>query len=287
MCGSKRFEILGERLNRRQGTNPRTAIGLGTGVKRCLDCRLVYTDPRPVPASLDDHYDVDPAEYWSKESLAPPGPEVFRSQIATARRLLGEPERMKALDVGAGTGVAMQALQRAGMDAWGLEPSAHFREVAIRRGLPGDRLIHSPIETAEWEENFFDFITLHAVVEHLQEPARAIERTMRWLKPGGVLHAEVPSSDWLMSKLANLFFRMRGTNYVTNTSPLHPPYHLYEFTRRSFEAHAARKGHEVVESQIDVCTVRGLPRPLHGVFRWLMGSTGTGLQLTIWLRRPV
>jgi SAM-dependent methyltransferase len=283
MCGGGRLRAVGQRLRGSTGRNPRAATGLATGVKRCLDCGLVFSDPRPVPADLSDHYGVEAVDYFSADQLdAPPG--YMQTEIATARRLLGAGP-IKALDVGAGSGNAMLALEAAGFEAWGVEPGVHFRDFAIRRGIRPERIVQATIETADLPPASFDFVSLHAVLEHLQEPAEAIERGMTWLRPGGVLHVEVPSSDWLLAKFANLFFRMRGTNYVTNTSPLHSPYHLYEFTRRSFEAHAARAGYEVAEAKYYVCAVLGMPRLLHAPLTWLMQRTDTGMEIIVWLRK--
>jgi SAM-dependent methyltransferase len=286
MCGSQHITMLGQRLSRSQGFDPRSAVGLATGVKRCVDCGLIFSDPRPIPASLDDHYDISPDDYWTAGTLRPAPPDFFAYEIETARRLLPHAKTVKALDVGAGFGRVMHTMSAAGFDAWGIEPGAQFRELAISRGVPADRLNSSPMEEAKFPDASFDFVSLYAVLEHLQEPAQAIERGMRWLKPGGILHVEVPSSNWLISKLANLFFRMRATNYVTNISPLHPPYHLFEFTLESFKAHGRKCGYEIAESKIMVCTVFGIPKPLRKLFAWWMDITGTGMQLIVWLRKP-
>jgi len=52
---------------------------------------------------------------------------------------------------------------------------------------------------------------------------------MSWLKTDGIMHIEVPSSDWLIARLLNFYYKIRGLDYVTNISPMHEPFHLYEF----------------------------------------------------------
>ncbi|MBK8291297.1 MAG: methyltransferase domain-containing protein [Flammeovirgaceae bacterium] len=54
-----------------------------------------------------------------------------------------------------------------------------------------------------YPENSFDFISFGAVLEHVYSPADSILRTLRWLKPNGIIHIEVPSSDWLINKIIN------------------------------------------------------------------------------------
>lgn len=185
---------------------------------------------------------------------------------------------MTALDIGAGEGFAMKSLSVAGFDSWGLEPSEPFRRHCIDgMGIDPGRLQLASIETAEYPPESFDFITFGAVLEHIYDPHSALSKAMDWLKPSGVIQAEVPSSDWLIAKLVNVYFRLCGTNYVTNISPMHSPFHLYEFTLSSF------RDFDVVEHWIDVAEPMHVP--FKSLFRWLMHKTGTGMQLTVFLRK--
>ena len=131
----------------------------------------------------------------------------------------------------------------------------------------------------------FDFITFGAVLEHLYKPGESICKALRWLKKDGVMQIEVPSSNWLISNLVNKYYKIIGTNYVTNISPMHEPFHLYEFTTQSFTEHGKTHGYEVVHSEFMVCSLVHIPKLLHSLFRWYMRKTNTGMQLTVWLKR--
>lgn len=274
MCGSQDFELLGLRLNGTQGLSPKNASGIAVSVKQCRDCGLIFSDPQPIPKRLSDHYGIPPEEYWA-ELYWPP--DFFSREIATAKRLLDFRPGMSALDIGAGTGEVMKALIRAGFDAWAIEPSEPFHERAIKEIDPS-RLRLATVEEAEFEERF-DFITFGAVLEHLYSPSVALRRAFGWLKPGGIIQAEVPSTRYLISKLVNAYLRLRGTNYVTHLSPMHPPYHLYEFSLDSF------RNYGLVEHSYQVCTIRHFPRILHPPLKWWMERTGTGMQLSVYLRK--
>ena len=52
-----------------------------------------------------------------------------------------------------------------------------------------------------------------------------------------------------MSRALNAVYRLQGLDYVTNLSPMHPPFHLYEFTAASFRRYAERNGHRIVFDQ--------------------------------------
>lgn len=257
-------------------------------VKQCAACGLIFADPRPKPDDLAAHYGVPPESYWSDPREWEVGPDYFAEQIAQAKELLGFRSGMKALDIGTGLGKGMGALQLAGFDVHGIEPSATFRKKSIERmGIPPDRLQLASVEDAQFDPASFDFVSFGAVLEHIQEPGRAIEKAMLWLKPGGVMHAEVPSSRYLLSKIVNAYFSIRGVNYVTNLSPMHPPYHLYEFSLDSFRQHGRRAAYEVALHQVHVCPIQHIPRFLHPPLRKWMKVTETGMQLTVWLRRRV
>lgn len=280
MCGSHDFKMLGMRLGASQGLNPRKAEGIAVPVKQCRSCGLIFSDPQPVPERLTDHYGLPPEDYWADSNHWTWTPAYFATEIDEAKQLLDFKPSMTALDIGVGLGKAMRSLSHAGFDAWGIEPIPIFRDKAIEKmGLDPERVALASAEGAEFEEGSFDFITFGAVLEHLYDPALALDRAIRWLKPGGIIQAEVPSADHLISKLVNLFFRLRGTNYVTHISPMYPPFHLYEFTLRSFERF------NVVRHRYEVCSIYHVPQLLHPPLRWWMDRTDTGMQLTVYLRK--
>jgi len=286
MCGSKTdsHKILGKRLNQSQGWHPRAKIGISTSVTRCTLCGLVYANPQPVPFTLQDHYGIPPAQYWA-EIDSEIGNDYFKEELRQVRILLPFAPGARALDVGAGHGKVMVALQRAGFDTYGIEPSEPFHTWAIEKmKLTPARLKLAAIEDTDFPAQFFDFITFGAVLEHLYDPSAEIQRALKWLKTSGLIHIEVPSSDWLISKLANLFFRITGTDYVTNISPMHKPFHLYEFTLRSFVEHARQNNYEIASYRYYVCQTY-VPRAFDVLLRPIMRWTNTGMQISVWLRK--
>jgi SAM-dependent methyltransferase len=231
------------------------------------------------------HYGVDPEEYWHEHYFAE-DPNYFKDQVDAFFRLWSSSEvrRPIALDVGAGLGKAMKTLARRGLDAYGIEPSEEFARAAIERGgIPSDRLQCASVEGAEFPGKTFDFVTFGAVLEHVHDPGGAIERALGWCAPGGLVHLEVPSSRWLMNRLFNFAYRVRGLDYCANISPMHVPYHLYEFGLESFRRHGQRAGYHIVEARQYVGDTY-LPSPASRIASRVMAATGTGMQLELWLR---
>jgi len=280
MCGSTRAVTLGHRLHRRQGLRPTGKIGITVTVVRCEDCGLIYANPLPIPIDRGQHYDVDPSEYWDEVQLDQGN--YFSSQIETFRSLWPMDREPHALDIGAGLGKAMGAMARAGFEVSGLEPSPSFRAAAVDNGVDAGSLYADSIEGAEFPAATFDLVTFGAVLEHLSKPSAAIERALSWTRPGGLIHIEVPSALWFTSRLARWAYRLQGLDYVPYLSPMHPPYHLYEFTLRSFERHGQIAGYRVRRDEIYVAAPY-LPRPLAMIAIPYMRRTGTGMQLEVWL----
>jgi len=287
MCGDSKDKslLIGARLNCSQGLRPRIKEGVSVSVRRCRNCNLIYPSPLPFPDSIQDHYGIPPEDYWARQDFSI-DKNYFSCQIEKVKSLISFRPGMTALDIGAGMGQCMIALSNAGFDVQGFEPSVTFRDKAIElMKIDSKKLKLGGIEDIDYPEKSFDFITFGAVLEHLHDPSFAIENALRWLKPEGVIHIEVPSSNWLISRLVNLYYRMVGVNYVTNISPMHSPFHIYEFSPKSFSCNGKRAGYKILDFYYDVCSLVHIPKLLHPVFRWYMSKTKSGMQLTVFLSK--
>ncbi len=288
MCGSPVADhtILGQRLNQSQGLNPKKAAGISVSVMKCSNCNLIYSNPQPIPFNIQDHYGIPPEEYWNTQKFEWSA-DYFSEQIKKAKELIEFKPGMKALDCGAGLGKGMLSLQNAGFDTYGFEASIPFYERALSQmKISPDRLLLGKLEEVDYEKDSFDFINFGAVLEHFYHPSDCIKRAMSWLKPGGVLHIEVPSSNHFIAKLLNSYYKIRGTNYVTHLSPMHSPFHLYEFDIKSFTENAKlTKQYTIAYQHYMVGTIFHGPRFIQPLLKKYMELTDKGLQLVVWLRK--
>ena len=234
---------------------------------------------------MSQHYGVPAESYWSPSYFVLEE-NYFRAQMDTFFRLRGNTRAtLQALDIGAGVGKCMSALTQRGFEAHGLEPSEPFYRHAIETmQIPKDRISHTALEEASYPDNMFDFVTFGAVLEHLYDPSAAILRALQWTRPGGLIHIEVPSSAWLTNRISNLFYRLQGLDYVSNISPMHTPFHLYEFGTKSFELHSRLNNYSVAGVSHMVCSTY-LPGFLDPLVKPFMRATNTGMQLEVWLRK--
>jgi ubiquinone/menaquinone biosynthesis C-methylase UbiE len=278
-------KILGQRMDKSQGMSPKKKTGITVSIKKCRNCGLIYSSPQPIPFDIQNHYGIEPEDYWGDDYVNY-DPAYFKRQIDNAKELLPFSPGMKVLDIGAGLGKAMKSMENAGFSVYGIEPSNTFHKKALEwMGYTEEQLKLGMVEDIDFPEASFDFITMGAVFEHLYHPAAVLERLVHWLKPGGLIHIEVPSAKWLIPKLVNIYYRLRGTNYVTNLSPMHAPFHLYEYSLESFEEACKRYNLELTRHYVDVCSVYFVPSFLKPLFRKIMEWTGTGMQLTVYMRK--
>lgn len=286
ICNSEKehHKILGIRLNQSQGFNPKNKVGIATGVKKCKICNLIFSDPLPIPNKVEDHYNLSENYFQNKDLKWKHG--YLLEKILFVKKLLPFVPGMKALDVGAGAGQAMKTLEIENFDTFGCEPAKDFYNYAIKEnGVLKNKIKLGKIEDIDYEENFFDFISFDAVLEHFYKPRFCVEKALKWLKPNGIIQIEVPSCNWVIAKLINLYFFLIRSNYVTNLSPMHNPYHLYEFDLKTFQTLGEKVGFNVECYKYDVGEVLFIPKFLHPIFKWYMKKTNTGLVLTVYLRK--
>lgn len=195
--------------------------GEAFALRRCPDCDLAVTDP--VPASLDRFY--------------PPWYRRFsRPAVAVLRRfyrwrIRGWVGRLRGgdrvLEVGCASGWMLHALRERGMRVVGTERSVERALPARRDGLPvfvGDLSALRPDARA-------DLIVLFHVLEHLDDPVRALAACAAHLTPGGHVVVAVPT-------LASWQARVFGAHWFH----LDVPRHLVHFSPRALDRALAAAG---------------------------------------------
>lgn len=137
--------------------------------------RVPYADPAfaatylaaSTTGALRDHAILQPLL-----ARALPAPEVWRS--------------MRILDVGCGDGRLSAWLAGGGATLVGIEPSPPMADAALRRGIPGFRLVRGGAEDAPIEGEF-GFVLASMSLDHVVDVGAVLARLARHLRPGGRL----------------------------------------------------------------------------------------------------
>lgn len=285
MCRGTEFTVLGKRLSRSQGKNPHRKTGITTTVVQCNACGLIFANPLPIPQHLADHYNVSVDDYFEAGFKEPPA-DYFKRELDFFKSQYARQSTLRGLDIGAGLGGIMRALEREGFEAYGLEPSNSFYDFAVSKGIAADRIQNRSTEDADFPDAYFDLIIFSAVFEHLYDPNQALVNALKWLKPGGMIYIGVPSNRVFIQLLANWFYKLKGLDYVSNISPMHPPFHLYEFGKETFEKNAKINHYAI--AHFEYWTVRDYLFPKFSfLIRKLIKLTRSDMNLTIWLRKDL
>ena len=207
----------------------------GFQVLRCPDCGLGRTWPAVPPAEIGRWY---PETYYGKENVR--FNRVFEVLIRffrwrRARLLRGRVPLGPILDVGCGRGVMLEHLRSLGYEAHGVElnetaawHARHRLGLEVRTGGLQD----CPDEAAR-----FQAVVFWHSLEHLPDPAEALEQARRLLRPGGFLALALPNFD---SWQARLF----GGHWFH----LDVPRHYSHVGTRSLEALLARHSFRIARS---------------------------------------
>lgn len=149
----------------------------------CLNCGFQFFNPRLAGgAAFYDHLHRNLPGYY-----APERPENERNTRFAVRH-----GYRTILDVGCGSGFALDNAKRAGLQTFGVELSREAAEAATNRGHQIFPMLLEHMEKA-WEQKF-DVISLNQVLEHVPDPVSLVKQCIRFLSQRGVIAIAVPSA---------------------------------------------------------------------------------------------
>ncbi|MBE0568272.1 MAG: class I SAM-dependent methyltransferase [Deltaproteobacteria bacterium] len=145
------------------------------------------------------------------------------------------PGNVRILDIGCGYGETLGYHQSRGCDAYGVEVDENIRRIAEKFGYK----IHIGLfDPKIYPPDYFDYVTMDQVIEHVSDPIQTLKDIASILKPGGTLIIGTPNSNGLGSKILR--------NYWLHW---HAPYHLHLFSRKSMALAANHAGLELIKER--------------------------------------
>lgn len=118
--------------------------------------------------------------------------DISRNMFLHLMEHFAVPERARVLDVGCGSGVALELFREYGLDALGVTLAEADLAAVRERGLVAQAMDQSFLEFAD---HSFDLVWARHVVEHSIFPYFTLSEMNRVLKPGGILYLEVPGAE--------------------------------------------------------------------------------------------
>jgi SAM-dependent methyltransferase len=235
ICDSDQTKVRYEPWNDIQ--DPAKLYGAASGVPgpqrlvECLVCGIIYENPRfPDDVILQGYMSADDAGHDSQYSMRV---ESFYRSLKSLRHNLPQ-KGAKVLDIGTAGGAFLDAAQRFGYNAVGLEPSSFLVGQGKKRGL---NIEQGTIDNHTFEPESFDMVCLWDVIEHLTNPKAALLTIRNLTKPTGILLINYPDIGTWQAKIA-------GRRYWWILSV-----HLHHFNRVTIKKICDRTGFEVVHFQ--------------------------------------
>jgi ubiquinone/menaquinone biosynthesis C-methylase UbiE len=119
-------------------------------------------------------------------------PETNIRLVATCARLADFKTGAKVADLGCGSGVFADLLQKQGYTTVGLDISPKLIGLA-RRKYPYVEFLEGDVEHLPFPDGSLDGVLLSGLVHHLPDPSRCASEVFRVLKPGGSFVAFDPN----------------------------------------------------------------------------------------------
>ena len=203
----------------------------------CGNCGHKFLAGEFTPEMLIRMYsDYYPRSNMKLEDFTPlPEIKGFRDWLrGEFRAYSAVPRNVRVLDIGCGFGESLAYHQARGCEVYGVEADTNIKRVAEKFGFN----VHVGVfEPDLYEENFFDYITMDQVIEHVIDPIETLSGIARVLKPGGRLVMTTPNSNgWGV--------RAFGDKWIH----WHCPYHLQQYSRKSMKLAAKKTGFTVERS---------------------------------------
>ncbi|UCG57831.1 MAG: methyltransferase domain-containing protein [Phycisphaerales bacterium] len=225
LCGSTDVEELA--LRDRNGNYLRTVI--------CKICGSIWTDPRPKGEDIEKFYSKEyRLEY--KGIHRPKPKHIYREVIGALRRFDFMKEVIRKndliLDIGSGSGVFVYTLRKLGYDASGIEPDQGYAGYAAE-------VLQVPVKVAFVQDidtsDSVNIVTMHHVLEHLEDPYGAVCKVHSLLKDKGFLIIDVPNAENIRQDPHNRYHKA----------------HLYTFNPETIECLGSKAGFNVHKISVE------------------------------------
>ncbi|HMO16796.1 MAG TPA: class I SAM-dependent methyltransferase [Oligoflexia bacterium] len=213
--------------------------GLFTFVK-CLDCNLVYQNPRITLDNIPDYYDDNYIAYRKRSDwgiLSRFHKSSMYKHDLDKLKLISEfiklDQSSKCLDLGCATGSFPALLNnKFSCESWGLD----FKDFSTECRANNVSFIKGTVSEMPFMKECFDLITMWHFLEHDYDPLDTLKRSRQFLKKGGYVIIEVPALDSLSFKV----FRSVWPG-------LQAPQHTALYSKSSLLNVATRAGLKVVK----------------------------------------
>ena len=216
ICGGRTFRPAG--------------ISSGYRIFRCTECGFHFVYPTPPLSEIAAIYE----KYLSNTHYSAKAERKILRAMKQIKRYRHLARGTRFIDFGCNIGTAVEAANRLGFEAYGVDIDEESVGLA-RKEYPGGQYHAGGVESlpADWKD--FDFAFMIEVIEHLPDPHAYFEAMKTRLKPGALLYLTTPDAGhWSVPK------------DFTAWKEVFPPQHLHYFTKAAMRRFLTDHGFEVI-----------------------------------------
>jgi SAM-dependent methyltransferase len=208
-------------------------VPIYAGLVRCPTCSLVYYPHLPDPQELRNMYD-SPYFFGEEYSDYVKDKKVlqrsFRLRLRTLERFAGD--RRTLLEIGSAFGFFLELASRR-FSVFGID----ITEAGCRHAREQLRL---PVTCADFlsldvPSDYYDIVCLWDTLEHLAQPDLYVEKISRIIRPAGLICITTGDVESHLARFRRGRWRL-----------IHPPTHLYYFSRPTLQRLLAKYGFEII-----------------------------------------
>lgn len=228
-------------------------------IVKCLDCGLVYLNPRPHPEQMMRVYDS--YDYYFSDGKQtdlfygyPDYTKLKRHLYFIADELMYPIRNTtpgKLLDVGCGMGFMLKRFQELGWESYGIDISSYATEYA--RSELGLNVYTGPINTVDFPDNYFDLITVVLTIEHMPDPRRALQTLHKLMKNDAIIVIATHDINGLWPKISR-----------SKWQHLFVPEHLFFFSHRTLKLLLKDIGFNIIRTT-ETATLASVTGDGHGL----------------------
>ena len=199
---------------------------------RCQQCSLVFADPQLTHEQVEQLYG---RSYFSGEEYADYIADKKTLQRSFRQKIgyIGStaPETRRVFEIGAAYGFFLE-LARERWEAAGIDIAADA--IAYARRTLGANVQCGDFLTADIPARYYDVFCMWDTIEHLARPDAYIARVAELITPGGYIFISTGDIDSAVARRQGRRWRL-----------IHPPTHLFYFSRTTLSRLLARYGFRV------------------------------------------
>jgi 2-polyprenyl-3-methyl-5-hydroxy-6-metoxy-1,4-benzoquinol methylase len=221
----------------------------GTAIRRCPACGLVMGELEQQPATDDvvatapGHFALLREQYERHRDVTE---ALLEERLQVYERHLGGPPR-HWLEIGPGNGALSDLLAARGCTWLGVE---YDEAMAAAMRAEGKNVVQADfsavvpddlMDDAVRANGGYDMVSFSQVLEHVRRADRFLANAFAALRPGGLLHVDVPNDAGLTAKLR------RANPFSAGYGEVVPPNHLIAYSPNSLRTALEAAGFETLE----------------------------------------